>query len=68
MQPKGLARTPLQPMPIIATPFERVGINIAGSLPQVSGCHTHIGVIVHYATHYPKAVLLLLLFQCYQGS
>lgn len=42
--------------PVVATPFERMGIIIVGPFPKAAGGHTHILVLVDYATCYPEAV------------
>lgn len=49
---------PLQPLPIIATPFERVDIDIVSPLPKASGGHMHILVLASYAMRYPEVVAL----------
>lgn len=39
-------------------PFDRVGIDIVGPLVKSSAGHTHILVLVDYATCYPEAIPL----------
>ncbi|XP_069371637.1 uncharacterized protein [Paralichthys olivaceus] len=56
--PKQQYRNPLIPLPIIETPFERVGMDIVGPLPKSARGHQYILVIVDYATRYPEAVPL----------
>ncbi|XP_075949073.1 uncharacterized protein LOC142951429 [Anarhichas minor] len=56
--PKPTYRNPLIPLPIIETPFERVGMDIVGPLPKSARGHQYILVIVDYATRYPEAVPL----------
>lgn len=45
---------PLSPMPLIDQPFERIGLDIIGPLRKSEGGHTHILVVVDYATRYPE--------------
>lgn len=56
--PKPNFRNPLIPLPIIETPFERIGMDIVGPLPKSGRGHQYILVIVDYATRYPEAVPL----------
>jgi len=56
--PKPAYRNPLISLPIIGTPFERVGMDIVGPLPKSARGHQYILVIVDYATWYPEAVPL----------
>ncbi|XP_035998471.1 uncharacterized protein LOC118564417 [Fundulus heteroclitus] len=50
-----VTRAHLQPLPIIETPFERLGMDIVGPLERSStGCR-YILVICDYATRYPEA-------------
>ncbi|XP_014857306.1 PREDICTED: uncharacterized protein LOC106926725 [Poecilia mexicana] len=51
---KGVARAQLQPLPIIETPFERLGMDIVGPLERSSTGHRYILVICDYATRYPE--------------
>lgn len=45
-------------MPLTATPFERIGLDLVGPLPKGKGGYQYIMVIVDYATRYPEAVPL----------
>ncbi len=56
--PKKPPPSPLIPLPIIEVPFERIGIDLVGSLPKSALGHEHILVIVDYATRYPEAIPL----------
>ncbi|XP_063041160.1 uncharacterized protein LOC134436063 [Engraulis encrasicolus] len=56
--PKPSYRSPLIPLPIIETPFERIGLDIVGPLPKSSRGHQYILVILDYATRYPEAIPL----------
>ncbi|XP_063075477.1 uncharacterized protein LOC134465637 [Engraulis encrasicolus] len=56
--PKPSYRSPLIPLPIIETPFERIGLDIVGPLPKSARGHQYILVIVDYATRYPEAIPL----------
>ncbi|XP_078501186.1 mitogen-activated protein kinase kinase kinase 3 isoform X1 [Lissotriton helveticus] len=46
---------PLQPLPIIGNPWERVGMDIIGPLPRTTRGHTYALVIVDYSTRFPEA-------------
>lgn len=49
----------LTSLPLVSTPFKRIGIGIVGSsLPRASGGHTHILVVVDYATCYHEYISL----------
>ncbi|KAK7880059.1 hypothetical protein WMY93_033267 [Mugilogobius chulae] len=52
---KGVARAHLQPLPIIGTPFERIGMDIVGPLERSSAGNRYILVLSDYATRYPEA-------------
>ena len=52
---KGVTRAQLQSLPIIDTPFERIGMDIVGPLEKSSSGHRYILVICDYATRYPEA-------------
>lgn len=52
---KGVARAQLQSLPIIDTPFERIGMDIVSPLEKSSSGYRHILVICDYATRYPEA-------------
>ena len=56
--PKVEYRSPLIPLPIIETPFSRIGMDIVGPLPKSSRGHRYILVILDYATRYPEAIPL----------
>ena len=56
--PRGGERSPLIPMPIIETPFERIALDIVGPLPKTSRGHRYLLVILDYATRYPEALPL----------
>uniref|UniRef100_A0A9J8BLY2 Gypsy retrotransposon integrase-like protein 1 n=1 Tax=Cyprinus carpio carpio TaxID=630221 RepID=A0A9J8BLY2_CYPCA len=47
-------RSYLQPLPIIGTPFERIGMDIIGPLVKSSSGHQFALVICDYATRYPE--------------
>lgn len=57
-QPKGGPRGPLQPMPIMETPFQRIAIDLVGPLPMGKGGYQYIMVLVDYATCYLEAIPL----------
>lgn len=46
------------PMPLVDKPFDRIGIDIVGPLTRSAAGHTHILVIVDYATRYPEVIPL----------
>ncbi|XP_078232523.1 cytohesin-interacting protein isoform X1 [Pogona vitticeps] len=48
----------LIPLPLMDHPFQRIGLDIVGPLLKSQGGHTHILVIIDYATRYPEAVPL----------
>ena len=43
------------PLPIIEEPFQRIAMDIVGSLPRSRQGHRYILVICDYATRYPEA-------------
>ncbi|XP_036001527.1 alpha-1,3-mannosyl-glycoprotein 2-beta-N-acetylglucosaminyltransferase b isoform X1 [Fundulus heteroclitus] len=48
-------RAPLQPLPVVSTPFRKVAMDIVGPLVK-SGCgHQYILVVCDYATRFPEA-------------
>ncbi|XP_037831815.1 uncharacterized protein LOC119617061 isoform X2 [Kryptolebias marmoratus] len=47
-------RAPLQPLPIISTPFERLGMDIVGPLERSKSGNRYMLVILDYATKYPE--------------
>ena len=57
-QPRPNPRTELIPMPLVDTPFERIGLDIVGPLTKSVGGHNYILVIVDFATRYPEAIPL----------
>uniref|UniRef100_A0A8D0DEN8 Gypsy retrotransposon integrase-like protein 1 n=1 Tax=Sander lucioperca TaxID=283035 RepID=A0A8D0DEN8_SANLU len=56
--PKPTYKKTLIPLPIIETPFERIGLDIVGPLPKSSRGHQYILVILDYASRYPEAIPL----------
>uniref|UniRef100_A0A674CNJ5 Gypsy retrotransposon integrase-like protein 1 n=1 Tax=Salmo trutta TaxID=8032 RepID=A0A674CNJ5_SALTR len=56
--PRPAFRSPLVPLPIIETPFERIAMDIVGPLPKSARGHQYILVILDYATRYPEAIPL----------
>ena len=58
--PKGkVTRVPLEKMPLIETPFERVAVNLVGPIQPVSDSkNRYILTLMDYATRYPEAVPL----------
>ena len=46
----------LRPLPIVDTPFKRVGIDIKGPLPVTEQGNKYILVVCDYATRYPEAI------------
>ena len=52
--PKGPARVPLQPLPIIGTPFDRLGMDIVGPVERSKSGYCFMLVITDYATRYPE--------------
>ena len=46
---------PLQPLPIIDTPFLRIAIDFAGPLPRTKQGKKYILVLMDYATRWPEA-------------
>ncbi|KAJ1216044.1 hypothetical protein NDU88_003650 [Pleurodeles waltl] len=52
-------KAPLIPLPVVGTPFERVGIDIVGPLgPKTALGNRFILVLVDHATRYPEAIPL----------
>lgn len=47
------SRAPLQPLPIISTPFERLGMDIVGPVEESKAGNRYMLVITDYATKYP---------------
>ena len=58
--PRGrVSKAPLQKMPIIGVPFQRVGIDLVGPItPASSSGKRFILTVIDYATRYPEAVAL----------
>uniref|UniRef100_A0A8C3FN99 Gypsy retrotransposon integrase-like protein 1 n=1 Tax=Chrysemys picta bellii TaxID=8478 RepID=A0A8C3FN99_CHRPI len=56
--PKGIARAPLVPMPVVGVPFEQIGMDLVGPLERSKTGNRFILVVVDYATRYPEAVPL----------
>ncbi|KAJ1214351.1 hypothetical protein NDU88_001970, partial [Pleurodeles waltl] len=55
----GKFKGPLQPFPVVSTPFERVGIDIVGPLdPKTAMVNRFILFLVDHATWYPEAITL----------
>ena len=48
-------RAPLYPLPVISTPFKRIGMDIVGPLEKSQSGYQYILVICDYATRYPEA-------------
>ena len=49
-------RAPLIPMPIIDTPFKRIGIDIVGPMKRSRQRYKYLLTICDYATRYPEAI------------
>ena len=47
-------RAPLQPLPVISTPFERLGMDIVGPVEKSKAGNRYMLVITDYATKYPE--------------
>jgi len=58
--PRGrVTKAPLQKMPVITIPFQRVGIDLVGPvIPASESGKRYILTVVDYATRYPEAVAL----------
>uniref|UniRef100_A0A8C5D858 Gypsy retrotransposon integrase-like protein 1 n=1 Tax=Gouania willdenowi TaxID=441366 RepID=A0A8C5D858_GOUWI len=52
--PRMPSRAPLQNMPIIGTPFERIGMDIVGPVERSKSGYRYMLVISDYATKYPE--------------
>ena len=60
MTPKGrVSKVPLEPMPIITTPFSRVAIDLVGPMspPSAEG-HRYILTLIDFATGFPEGIPL----------
>ena len=56
--PRPHIRAPLIPLPIIATLFSRIAMDLVGPLPRSSGGFQYILAVLDYATRYPEAIPL----------
>ena len=58
--PKGkVTRVPLEKMPVIEIPFQRVAVDLVGPIcPASERGHKYVLTVVDYATRYPEAVAL----------
>lgn len=56
--PRPHLRAPLESMPIIDIPFERIAMDLVGPLSKSARGHEYILVIMDYATRYPEAIPL----------
>uniref|UniRef100_A0A803JM67 Gypsy retrotransposon integrase-like protein 1 n=1 Tax=Xenopus tropicalis TaxID=8364 RepID=A0A803JM67_XENTR len=56
--PRPHFRSPLVPLPVIETPFERIAMDLVGPIVKSARGHQHILVIMDYATRYPEAIPL----------
>ena len=52
---RAVPRAHLHPLPIIDTPFARIGMDIVGPLERSKGGYQYILVVCDYATRYPEA-------------
>lgn len=48
------SRAPLQPLPVVGTPFERLGMDIVGPVEKSRAGNRFMLVITDYATRYPE--------------
>lgn len=48
------SRAPLQPLPVISTPFERLGMDVVGPVEKSRAGNRYMLVITDYATKYPE--------------
>lgn len=48
------SRDPIQPLPIISTPFEHLGMDIVGPMERSQSGNRFMLVITDYATKYPE--------------
>uniref|UniRef100_A0A1X7UTB7 Integrase catalytic domain-containing protein n=1 Tax=Amphimedon queenslandica TaxID=400682 RepID=A0A1X7UTB7_AMPQE len=53
---KGVLQAPLVPLPIVATPFKWIAIDIVGPLPKSRSGKQYILVICDYATRFLEAI------------
>ena len=52
------ARAPLQPLPCVSEPFEKVAFDLAGPLPKTSSGYRYILTMMCLYTKYPEAIPL----------
>ena len=52
------ARAPLQPLPCVSEPFEKVAFDLVGPLPRTSSGHKYILTMMCLFTKYPEAIPL----------
>lgn len=52
------ARAPLQRMPVITQPFDRVAIDIVGPMQRTKSGHSYLLTMIDYGSRYPDAVPL----------
>ena len=55
---KKTRREPLHPLPVIATPWERIAIDIVGKMPRTRRGNVYILTIMDFATRYMEAIPL----------
>ena len=51
---KGPPRAPLQPLPIISVPFQRLGMDVVGPVEKTKAGNRFMLVVTDYATKYPE--------------
>ena len=51
-------KAPLMPLPVVNQPFERVGMDLVGPLPQTKAGFHYVPTMVAYGTRYPEAIPL----------
>ncbi len=56
--PRGVVHAQLQPLPVIDTPFDRIGMDVVWPLERSACGNQYILVICDYATRYPEALPL----------
>ena len=52
------ARAPLQPLPCVSEPFEKVAFDLVGPLPRTSSGYKYILTMICLFTKYPEAIPL----------
>lgn len=55
---KKIHRAPLQPLPVITTPWEKVALDIVGPLPRTKRGHKYLLTIMDFATRFLEAIPL----------